>query len=955
MDATQKSTEQIFQILASTMSEQKQKQKGCGNVSQVFDKMQAKEAEPFIIESSSLCDGQDPAETETEQKHAMENDIKATIMDDAYGKNIYPVYTLEEACFMPKTKLESIEPPLKCYAETVKSGPNNGVMILHFKGHKMFEKMLELQHCVNHSSGDKLLSRGAEKFSKCESKGVRIHWLNQYQSLKSYLNMDKTKIWEELNLKQRLLQNRMQIPDELRKRTTIYYDMGWRVDQYQLRNIGNLDQSLLPLSRVSSLKTKLLQFLLEVSVGQEKESASLAFEDANVEAKKGKELLADSEKQNSNQWIMQETLKVEPFDIARTTLSLELTAFIHETNQRRASLSVGSPCEMVDSRQSFLDGLAAVVTSKTVPSKKAQAILMSRTYSSAGNFESSINQPLKLAENFVAAKHALKQTSSNLEWQKALLELLDGDPDAGGLKIEESPSFEMKTYGSAAHSSTNTTYSVDASKNDNQGFEQQSLYGSSSRGLWNKILQTNCGQELQLESGMSTHQIYDTNIALHFTNSVHVSTRVVDPCNDSTLPLQVTILSQVNATLNVSEAWLNLQDGFVHIGQSDGRSISAFLPVKISLNSGARLAFHVGFGRGTTEDENKLQPESLLKVTCRNYGDMNSGAHSPSNDSEGYSEFHLSKCYNLAAANPRSMRRRESKIPQNNDEGLSEVKVKSDKPPTMLWQATLAFKRNLQLAACFYMHLKITEKIGEVTSKLDLLDHVQIHLFFRENWLKRKFGERAVAATEPSQVINDGQWKVFLEMFLDKWIVKKCVCTITQLIVRWTNFNFGHNNWEICIVFRARVPNFDPWGQGSTHGGGNVMHKRKSREEEVRLEERNLGITKEGLGIANDSDDNDYNLDDNDYNPDGSETGKNGQGEESSSDQYDFTSPSEELKEPASGEDGAVVSMKRNNDSSSDDEDWTDDAAAPRKRLKRTAESASTLSNGNASEKGVAT
>ncbi|KAE8735168.1 hypothetical protein F3Y22_tig00000405pilonHSYRG00027 [Hibiscus syriacus] len=225
MDTTQKSVKQIFQILASTMSEQKQKLKGCGNLSQVFDKTQAKEAAPFIIESSSLFDGQDPTEIEAEQKHATENYIKATIMDDAYDKNIYH------------------------------SGPNNSVMILHCRGHKTFEKMLELQHCVNHSSGDKLLSRGAEKFSKC------------------------------------------------------------------------LD-------------------------GQEKKSAStLAFEDANVEAKRGKELLADSEK----------------------------------TNQRRAFLSVRSPCEMFDSRQRFLDGLAAVVTSKTAPSKKAQEILMSRTYSFAGN------------------------------------------------------------------------------------------------------------------------------------------------------------------------------------------------------------------------------------------------------------------------------------------------------------------------------------------------------------------------------------------------------------------------------------------------------------------------------------------------------------------------------------------------------------------------------------------
>ncbi|KAE8681228.1 hypothetical protein F3Y22_tig00111338pilonHSYRG00411 [Hibiscus syriacus] len=149
---------------------------------------------------------------------------------------------------------------------------------------------------------------------------------------------------------------------------------------------------------------------------------------------------------------------------------------------------------------------------------------------------------------------------------------------------------------------------------------------------------------------------------------------------------------------------------------------------------------------------------------------------------------------------------------------------------------------------------------------------------------------------------------------------------------------------------------------------------------------------------SDDSDDDDYNLDDDeDYNPDGSETDKKGRGEESSSDESDFTSPSEELEVPddissqkdeedpmslndellsimesGSGEDGSVVSKKRNNErldykrlydetygdapsSSNDDENWINDAAAPRKRLKRAAEAASTSSNGNASEKGVAT
>ncbi|KAE8731385.1 protein FANTASTIC FOUR 1-like [Hibiscus syriacus] len=67
---------------------------------------------------------------------------------------------------------------------------------------------------------------------------------------------DKAVMRVELNFEHvHQLQNQMKITYALRERITLYYDTGWRVDHYQLRNIG----------------------------------------DADVEAKNGKELMADSE------------------------------------------------------------------------------------------------------------------------------------------------------------------------------------------------------------------------------------------------------------------------------------------------------------------------------------------------------------------------------------------------------------------------------------------------------------------------------------------------------------------------------------------------------------------------------------------------------------------------------------------------------------------------------------
>ncbi|MBA0676070.1 hypothetical protein Goari_017579 [Gossypium aridum] len=92
---------------------------------------------------------------------------------------------------------------------------------------------------------------------------------------------------------------------------------------------------------------------------------------------------------------------------------------------------------------------------------------------------------------------------------------------------------------------------------------------------------------------------------------------------------QVTLHSQVKATLTVNDAWLDLQDGFVHAGQDDGRPVSGFFPLVISPTSRAGLLFRVCLGNGTALDENKAQPESILNISYRIAGDRTIGAHPP--------------------------------------------------------------------------------------------------------------------------------------------------------------------------------------------------------------------------------------------------------------------------------------------------------------------------------------
>ena len=84
---------------------------------------------------------------------------------------------------------------------------------------------------------------------------------------------------------------------------------------------------------------------------------------------------------------------------------------------------------------------------------------------------------------------------------------------------------------------------------------------------------------------------YKFPLTLHILYEAHVG-----PCY-----FQVTLHSQVKATLTVYDAWLDLQDGFFHAGQGNGRPISGFFPLVISPTSRAGLLFSVCLGKRIAE------------------------------------------------------------------------------------------------------------------------------------------------------------------------------------------------------------------------------------------------------------------------------------------------------------------------------------------------------------------
>uniref|UniRef100_A0A7N0V8S3 Trafficking protein particle complex II-specific subunit 130 homolog n=2 Tax=Kalanchoe fedtschenkoi TaxID=63787 RepID=A0A7N0V8S3_KALFE len=134
----------------------------------------------------------------------------------------------------------------------------------------------------------------------------------------------------------------------------------------------------------------------------------------------------------------------------------------------------------------------------------------------------------------------------------------------------------------------------------------------------------------RLEFGVSHNQTFDKTIAIHFTDPFHVITRVADKCNDGTLIVQVILVSQVKSTLTISDAWLNLGDGFVHSGQNKGESASSLFPLVVSPNSRAGMLFGICLGkRNTTDKIDSIHSDSILNIRYSISGDRSIGAHTP--------------------------------------------------------------------------------------------------------------------------------------------------------------------------------------------------------------------------------------------------------------------------------------------------------------------------------------
>ncbi|KAI0524933.1 hypothetical protein KFK09_004323 [Dendrobium nobile] len=237
---------------------------------------------------------------------------------------------------------------------------------------------------------------------------------------------------------------------------------------------------------------------------------------------------------------------------------------------------------------------------------------------------------------------------------------------------------------------------------------------------------------LKLQFGVFHNQIFERTIAVHFSEPFHVSTHVVDKCNDGTLLLQVIIYSQVKASMKLCDAWLDLQPGFVHVGKGDGRPTSSFFPFVVSPSSRAAILFVICVGNISRTDETEVvKTDSILNIKYGIEGDRAVGAHIPVNIK-----------------------------PEGKDELLFKIALPLQRPvlDPCLAVGFLPFTFDcLRVGQLVDMkwrleRLKDPEEIQSFLSKDELLYEIDAN---PENWMiaGRKRGHISLAATQGSRVV----------------------------------------------------------------------------------------------------------------------------------------------------------------------------------------------------------
>ncbi|XP_019163579.1 PREDICTED: uncharacterized protein LOC109159923 [Ipomoea nil] len=156
-------------------------------------------------------------------------------------------------------------------------------------------------------------------------------------------------------------------------------------------------------------------------------------------------------------------------------------------------------------------------------------------------------------------------------------------------------------------------------------------------------------------------------------------------------------------------------------------------------------------------------------------------------------------------------------------------------------QVFLAVRFSVMLTARIYGPFRVMERIGEVAYRLELPVGAAIHPVFHVSQLKKKVGEGMIP--QPTLPLTDPEEMVLAQPLasLGKRLIKKNNQAEVEILVQWANLPKEAATWENYHHITKQFPEFDPWGQGSLEGEGNVTNKEGKREKEAQEGELDTG------------------------------------------------------------------------------------------------------------------
>ncbi|RWR84947.1 Ty3/gypsy retrotransposon protein [Cinnamomum micranthum f. kanehirae] len=123
-------------------------------------------------------------------------------------------------------------------------------------------------------------------------------------------------------------------------------------------------------------------------------------------------------------------------------------------------------------------------------------------------------------------------------------------------------------------------------------------------------------------------------------------------------------------------------------------------------------------------------------------------------------------------------------------------------------QSTISARRSQKLAARYFGPFQVSEKIGTVAYRLNLLAESKLHPVFHVSKLKKKIGQDVIPQPSLPPLHSDGSLNPYPSAILARRIVKRGSAISVEVLVSWLGAPNSDATWEKYRDLEGRFPQF---------------------------------------------------------------------------------------------------------------------------------------------------